>query len=84
LRFRYFINGSFSFISLTRTCPVIQGFSLSVHHLNFTTQAAQGDLATHPVSVLPMGHHPSSVKELIMAQTKVSQRKNILVVLRAP
>jgi hypothetical protein len=47
-----------------------KGFSLSVHHLNFTTEAAQGDLATLPVIVLPMGHHPSSAKELIMAQAR--------------
>ncbi|HMG93559.1 MAG TPA: hypothetical protein VK589_26055, partial [Chryseolinea sp.] len=49
------------------------GFSPSVHHQTFTSPAAQGDLTTLPDIALPMGHYPSSVKELIMAQAKFPQ-----------
>jgi len=48
----------------------LEGFSLSDHHQTFTSPAAQGDLTTLPDIALPMGHYPSSVKELIMAQAE--------------
>jgi len=56
LRFRYFISSSFSFISLTLTCLVLQGFSLTVHYLTLTISAAQGGLTTLPDTALPVGH----------------------------
>jgi hypothetical protein len=62
-RFRYFINSSLSFISLTLTCLVLQGFSLAVHNQSLTTLAAQGGLTTLPDTALPVGL-PPSFKEL--------------------
>jgi len=53
----------------------LKGFSLSVHHQTFTSPAAQGDLTTLPDIALPMGHYPSSVKELIMAQAESHRGK---------
>jgi hypothetical protein len=63
LRFRYFIDGSLSFISSSLTCLVFQGFSLTVHHLSLTTSAAQGGLTTLPDTALPVDL-PPSFKEL--------------------
>jgi len=65
----------FTFVHLSIThLPFLKGFSLSVHHQTFTSPAAQGDLTTLPDIALPMGHYPSSVKELIMAQAEKTQR----------
>jgi len=60
----------------------LEGFSLSVHHQTFTSPAAQGDLTTLPDIALPMGHYPSSVKELIMAQAENRRKIQQLVFLR--
>jgi len=61
----------FTFVHLSIIyLPLLKGFSLSVHHQTFASPAAQGDLTTLPDTALSMGHYPSSVKELIMAQTK--------------
>jgi ABC-type amino acid transport system permease subunit len=61
LRFRHFISSSLSFISLTLTCLVIQGFSLSVHYPLLSKKAAQGGLTTAPDKPLLMSlfffHH---------------------------
>jgi hypothetical protein len=46
----------FIFIHLFNTyLPFLKGFSLSVHYLALTSEAAQGDLTTLPDIVLPMG-----------------------------
>jgi hypothetical protein len=63
LRFRYFIDGSLSFISSTLTCLVFQGFSPTVHNLGFTTSAARGGLTTPPDTALSVDL-PPSFKEL--------------------
>ena len=50
------LHQRFTFVHLFNTyLPYDKGFSLSVHHLPLTRKAAQGDLTTLPVIVLPMG-----------------------------
>ena len=51
----------------------------------FTSPAAQGDLTTLPDIALPMGHYPSSVKELIMAQAEITEKSRVYDILfRSP